>query len=371
MRTVALLALGLGALMLRGGTAPAGSIRPALTDVSISLPAGSTLLTSAIARSRDGLWFAAAERDRLGIYRWSRRRWVLDGAVRLPAELPFPNPGTTLSFTSVTRGGAPDFTAHAYGADTEWFALAAKVRGRWQIVPFDDQYRANDPFTFASGAVHGLIEGIFDASGAASGPTTFQWYRFAGNRFAPTEPPGGAAPCTQGALRAAAHWVRIPGDPLLQHIARRSPPTRFACADGWAVATDGRDMSVYEQNGRHWVKDYRPEEHRWLQVGVGSPRLVSSRIEFAMPRSLLIRLAQQVGVVITRAAREPSGRPWRLSPRQRAPIRLRVRPGETYYPPRTLFEGRSNVLTVTINEPTQGRHAMRFRWRSGAWVRSP
>jgi hypothetical protein len=332
--------------------------RPALAAVSLRFPAHSPMTTSGVARTRGGAWFAAAFASELRIYRWQHDRWRLDGAVQLPEEMPFPGPSTELSFTYVTDALAPDFTAHAWGADTAWFALVARLDGRWRIVPFDDQYRKRDPFTFASGASHHLIFGIFDASGSAGGPTTSQWYRFAHGVFVPTAPPQGLAVCSSTALGAAARWPLIPEDPLLRDIDQSFHPVRFACADGWALATDGRRLSVYEQEGRHW-----------LRVGVGSARLVGTQIEFALPRSLLNRLAHRIHVLVPPAPAEPASNQLPVfTRRQRAPITLRVRPGDSYYPPSSLFDGRPNLLTVTISSPTSGSHVMRFRWRNGAWI---
>jgi hypothetical protein len=141
---------------------------------------------------------------------------------------------------------------------------------------------------------------------------------------------------------------------------------------GWALATDGRNLSVYEQNGRRWADGYRPGDHLWLRVGVGSTDALGTRAEYAMPRSLLNRLARVIGVEIPAAPRAKSARgKFAFTRKQQAPITLRVRPGDAYYPPSSLFGGSGTTLTVTISSSaaTSGR-VIQFRWRDGAWVRA-
>jgi hypothetical protein len=233
------------------------------------------------------------------------------------------------------------------------------------MVPFDDQFGRRDPYTFAYGAEHHLIHGAFDVCGCAGGPTTDQWYRYAQGVFVPTNPPGEAAICSATALASARHWPRIPEDPLVRDIARPFRAVRFACADGWALATDGHKASVYEQHGRGLDE---PLGRRWLRVGVGLPRLIGTRTEFALPRSLLNRLAHRISVRIPPAPRERNGPP--LPPPTRwqiAPITVRVGPGDSYSGTE-LFDGRPKVLTVTISS-RRGTTATRFRWRNDGWVR--
>jgi hypothetical protein len=260
--------------------------RPAETSLSLAFPAASVVTTSPVVWKGGRAWLAVLVDDDLRIYHWQQRSWLLDGNVKLPPGFPGPQPsGGELSSTSLTGGTAPDFTAHFTGADTLWFAFAARLEGRWRIVPFDDQFGHRDPYTFAYGATQGRIQGIFDWCGCAQGPTTFQWYRFARTVFVPTAPPGPSPACSVTALSSASHWPTIADDPLVRHVARPFRYVRFACDVGWALATDGREVAVYEQRSVHW-----------LRVGVGTPRLLSTRTEFALPRSVLDRLATRIGV---------------------------------------------------------------------------
>jgi hypothetical protein len=342
--------------------------RPGLAEVPLRIPAGSLVATSNVAVRDGSAWFAVAVNHKLRVYRWRHARWGLDGTVELPRDLPTPDTaGEGLRFTSLTGGVTPDFTAHAWGADTAWFALAARSRGHWRIVPFDDQFGRRHAYTFAYGAEHHLIHGGFDSCGCASGPTTDQWYRFAHGVFVAANPPGQQAVCTAKALGAASHWPPLPYDPLVRGVARPFHVVRFACADGWALATDGHKVSVYEQHGPH-LND--PIGHSWLRVGVGTPLLVGTRTDFAMPRSLLSRLGAKIGVRFPPAQLEPtSPAAPRPTPWQRAPISVRVQPGDTYSAT-NLFDGRPKVLTVTITSRTSGRSVTRFHWRNGGWVRT-
>jgi hypothetical protein len=350
-------------------TAVSSHHQPALAGVSLRVPAASLVATSDVVWKDGSAWFAVAVDRELRIYRWRRVRWALDGTVALPQGMPVPGSGGgELRWTSITGAAAPDFTTHAWGADTAWFAIAARTRGRWHIVPFDDQFGPRHAYTFAYGAQHHLIHGGFDSCGCASGPTTDQWYRFSDDRFVATSPPAPQPVCSAAALTAASHWPPLPYDPLVRGVAQPFRVARYACADGWALATDGHKVSVYEQHGRH-LND--PVGHAWLRVGVGAPHLVGGRIDFAMPRSLLNRLGARIGVRFPPAPSEPpaSSAPLRRTLWQRAPIVIRIRPGDTYVTS-DLFDGRPKVLTVTITSRTSGRSVTRYRWHNRGWIRT-
>lgn len=334
--------------------------RPATGDVSLRIPAGSLVAISNVAWSHGNAWFALSVNGRLGMYRWRRRAWKLDGTVTVPREMPEPAAASgTLRFTSMTGGDAPDFTVHVWGADTAWFAMAARSRGRWRMVPFDDPFGRRHAFTFAYGAEHHLIHGALDACGCASGPTTEQWYRLADGVFVATAPPGMQADCSAHALANARHWPPLPYDPIVREVARPFRVVRFACADGWALATDGRTLAVYEQ----------PHGKRWLRVGLAAPSLIGSRTEFAMPRSLLDRLARRIAVEVPPAQPEPSFPRSSLPTRwERAPITVQLHPGDVLSSS-GLYDGSPRLLTLTITSRTFRTRVIRFRWRDGEWVR--
>jgi hypothetical protein len=245
----------------------------------------------AVASKAGSVWFASADGRALTIYRFDHLQPQIESRVSLPPGFPV-RPDGRLTPTSVIPGDAPNFALHQWGADTAWYALAARLDGRWRFVPFDDAASVRHRYTLALGAQHHLVHGIVDSCGCASGPTTHQWFRFARDVFVATTPPGGRADCSTTALYAAGHWPRLAYDPLLTSINRPLTISRFACAAGWALATDGRLVGIYEQRSRGW-----------LRVGIGSPRLVASRPEYAMPRSLLEHLAQRIGMSLPRLNR--------------------------------------------------------------------
>ena len=241
-----------------------------------------------VAAKAGNAWFAFVDGRALTIYRLDHLRLHLEGRTRLPPDFPV-RPDGRLTPTSVIPGGAPNFAVHEWGADTAWYAIAARVGGRWRFVPFDDPVARRHRYTFALGGRQRLIHGLVDACGCASGPTTEQWYRFVSGVFVATAPPGLHPDCSAKALGAAGHWPRLAYDPLLRFIGRPLAISSFACAAGWALATDGRTVAVYEQQRRGW-----------LRVGIGSPHLVGSSSGYAMPRSLLELLAERIGVALPR-----------------------------------------------------------------------
>jgi hypothetical protein len=346
--------------------ASSGGAGAAPPRVALEIPADSQVVTSSVAHKGGTSWFAVAVGLQLRIYRSHDDQWVIDGVADLPAEFPPPGEfGGTLGSTSITDSAAPDFTVLAYGADTAWFAIAARTGGSWHTVPFDDQYASRHEFTFAYGAEDGLIHGAFNACGCAPGPTTDQWYRFAGGVFVATGPPGEAAVCSAKALARANHWPPLSYDPLVRDVGVAVDPVRFACADGWAVAADVPDVAVYEQHGPNVNSQ---SGHDWLRVGFGTPHVVGTTIEYAMPRSLLDKLGAAIGVRFPPAKKQPSPPPkTTTAPWQRAPIPVRIGPGDTFTET-NMFENRPEVLTVTVRSRTAGSEVTHFRWRSGRWV---
>jgi hypothetical protein len=344
------------ALVVSGGASAAA---PATTRVALTIPAESQVVASKVAVRNGSSWLAVAVDNELRVYRW-QGRWTLDGTAELPGAFPAPGAfGGELAAAAITGSDAPDFTVQAYGADTGWFAIAAKTGGHWHTVPFDDELSSRDAFTFAFGAEDGLVHGNFDACGCAFGPTTDQWYRYAGGVFVAAGPPGQAAACTGKALAAASHWPASPGDPLVRDVARPFQVTRFSCADGWALATDGQNVALYEQHGPHLNT---PAGHDWLRVGIGSLQLVRTRVEYALPRSLLDKLGTGIGVRFPPGQLQPAPRPGSATAAwQRAPIAVAVGPGDAYSGPE--LGPRPAVLTVRLDSTVA-----RFSWRNGHWV---
>src|SRR5262249_8839466 len=146
-----------------------------------------------------------------------------------------------------------------------------------------------------------------------------------------TNPPGKPAPCSAVALTAAGHWPELPYDPLVRDVGDRVSVVRFACADGWALATDRHRVAVYEQHGPVLNQ---PVGRRWLRVGLGTPRQLGAAVDFALPRSLLRRLGHEIGINVAAASRQPTypNEP-SLTMWERAPIRVPFGPGDTYVAP--------------------------------------
>jgi hypothetical protein len=359
----AVLGLAVLTLVVAGGARAAG---PSATRVSLQVPADSQIVISKVAVENGTAWFAVAFGRELRIFRWHGDHWALDGTVDLPATFPAPGElGGDIQSTSITGSDAPDFEVFAEGADTPWFAIAAHIDGRWNLVPFDDEFGSRHSFTIAYGVEDGLLHGSWDACSCATGPTTDQWYRFADGFFTATNPPGVAATCSAAALAAAGHWPPLPDDPLLRNVAHPFHAVRFACEGGWALASDGHDVAVYEQHGPQVIS---PTGHDWLRVGVGTPHLLGTAIEYALPRSLLDKLGGEIGM------RFPAAKPVltpgpteHLSVWQRAPITVRIGPGDSFSET-DMFGSRPQLLTVTIGSHAAGRTVTQFRWRNGRWV---
>jgi hypothetical protein len=338
----------------------------AVPRVSLEIPADSQIITSGVVSANGGSWFAFAVGKQLRIYRTQDGRWTLDGSADLPRGFPMlGDPDENLGSTSITGSGVPDFTVLTSGADWASLAIVARIGGRWRVVPFDDQYAPRHGFTFAYAAEDHLIHGSFDARLFA--PTTEQWYRFAYGVFVAASPPGEAPACSAKALAAANHWPRPPlaPDPLVRDVAEPFHVVRFACADGWAIATDGHDVALYEQHGPNLNTS---TGHDWLRVGVGPPHLVGTTIEYALPRSLLDELGARIGVRFPAAKPEPTPSPQEPSkPWQRAPITVRIGPGD-HFSEEDMSGDRPDVLGAAACSRTSDCAVEQFRWRNGRWI---
>lgn len=364
---VVVIGLGLALTLTACGSSSPTASEISHTAVTLRIPASSLVATSPAVWKNGRAWFAVAVDNELRMYRWEHSDWALEGV----APLPFGNVQNSGDITTanLTGGATPDFVVHAYGADTLWLAYVAYLAGRWQFVPFDDQFRRRDQFTFGAGVKAQRIEGVFDPCGCASGPTTVQWYRLAARVFVATTPPGAHAECSRGALASAHSWPALPYDPLLRNVARQLKLIHFACADGWALATDGRSIGVYEQHGPN-LND--SSGHYWLRVGVGTPKIFGQETDFALPQSVLQMLARKIGVKLAQAS-PFSGKPQPGPPqslRERAPITVQVKPGDAYWTT-DLSAKHVNRLTVTTRSRTGVITRTRFSWRSGAWVKLP
>jgi hypothetical protein len=171
------------------------------------------------------------------------------------------------------------------------------------------------------------------------------------------------------ALSGARHWPPLPYDRLVRDISRPFHVRRFACASGWALATDGQNLSVYEQGGPGFKQ---PIGRHWLRVGVGSPRLIGTKVEFALARSVLNRLGNAIGVRLPPPAPVPSSEypPQALTDWQRAPISVSVRPAESYSTS-DLFLKRPRILIVHLRSGDGRTTITHFRWQDHRWKKQP
>lgn len=162
----------------------------------------------------------------LWVYRWSANGWAEQGTVQGWMG-PVMGGCCAVAAAALTGSGDPDFSIGSGGAaDTNWLAVASNVGGRWHLVPFEYGYSST---TVVNGLPRGRgVATMVDATSSAAGPTTWLYERYQGGAFRPAPPLGGAPPCTASALEAAA-------DPEGMYLPIMAF-SKFACADGWAVA---------------------------------------------------------------------------------------------------------------------------------------
>jgi hypothetical protein len=179
------------------------------------------------------------------IYRWSSSSWVPQGVVRGW----FGPIGGCCAIAAVSLTGShdPDFALTGGGAaDTNWLAIVSHAGDRWHLVPFDYGY-SDTTVVNGEPTAHGVYTEV-DASSAAGGPTTGLFETYQDGVFRPAGPPGPSAPCNLTALQAAAD----PGQLAVLEL------TRFACADGWAMATGtgagytGQVVGLFEAGKSTW-----------------------------------------------------------------------------------------------------------------------
>jgi hypothetical protein len=349
---------------------------PAAPSFIVHVTPGSHVFTSPVVRRGATRWLAiglamANRPTTLRVYRRRGAGWSLDGSVEV-TSLPAIE---GLGIASITRSGAPDFTLRAYGADTLWFAVVSRIGGRWRAARFDYQEGPTAAID-ACCVAHGLVKAEVDGCGCAAGPETYTWYRFDGRRFVPRAPPGPAAACTPGAL--ARGRPVLSGQPVVDadvfaHLATPFTVARAACADGWALATGtlggAARLGVFQQEGR-----------RWLRAGIGTPAAVGRRkLDFAAPRSLLVRLAARLHVRLGRAPRYGTGLddPSRdgLHGPEVGTVPVRLSPGSTFAESYVVKRhGLHWFATAVQSEPTAGGRRSTvavnvYRWVRRRWAR--
>lgn len=217
----------------------------------------------------------------LRVYRWGQAGWSERGAV---SGWMGPIGGCCgIAAVSLTGSAEPDFAMTGGGAaDTDWLAIVSDVGGHWHLVPFDYGYFDT---TVVNGqpTAHGVSTWV-DASSAAGGPTTSLFERYEHGVFRPADPAGPSPPCDEAALQSAA-------DPAQLAVLEFS---KFACADGWAVAIGtgagytGQVVGLFEANQSSW---------RTVELDNGDS-LGSDPGIYDIPLSLLDELASGLGPAV-------------------------------------------------------------------------
>jgi hypothetical protein len=368
---VALSAAGCGGSHVSVLPAPSGN------GVSFDVFPGAPFDVTRVVHVRGVSWFAAMDNGTVLVYRRSDGRWRRAGRVRTDVY-PFSGGGDSgLGRPALGTGSvAPDFTVLAGGADTQWFALIGRIRGKWQMARFD-YGRGPTAAIDAQGVVGRLVHGEMNGCGCAAGPETYTWFHFNGRLFVPDSPPGPAPVCSAAALDRAGLVTGGFRDRLNRHRALPFSVARSACGDGWALAAGtnagGDTLAVYEQHGR-----------KWLRAAVASPRVIGHGVfdEYAIPRSLLLLLGRRIHLrLFSRPMAsydygKPPVPPKLPTPRTTA-VRLAVAPG-TYYQESWLgccgpISHRWFAAMLESSRHAGGRRAVVsvfiYRWRHDRWDR--
>ena len=371
--------LGVAALAPGCSSAHRTEPRPRFA-LTVRLDPWSGYADSGVVRRGRTAWLAAVTSTATSpnvvrVYRRTRRHWELQGVVRLP-RMPAIRTGGYVAAVSVTRSGAPDFTVNTAGADTRWFAVVARVRGRWRAVRFEGNYGSPSEID-AAGVRHHLVEAETNGCGCAGGPETYTWYRFRDAAFVPASPPGAPAVCSPAALgraRPVMTWQPSVELELLGRLRRPVDVERVVCGYGWALASGRRDtvdvLALYEQAGRGW-----------LRAAVGRPQTMGRAPNaLAVPESVLRKLARRLGVPLGRTPHYadgwtyPTARDIRLTPlRERTKVSVSIDPGALYAADEAASHGARWFVTATeSNYRNDGRVAtvaVRIhRWRRKTWA---
>jgi len=218
------------------------------------------------------------------IYEWEASTWTTVGAVNGSFG---PVGGCcSISPEHLTASSAPDFASVSGGAaDTNWLSVLSDVGGSWHLVPFEYGYAET---SLVNGAPRGNeIVTMIDASSAAGGPTTYQVERYEDGAFVPTSPPGTQAPCSFLDLQVAADTGQL----------RVLTLSKFACADGWALASgtgagfSGQVVGLFQEDNGKW---------QLVQLDNGDSLGVDPWI-YDIPLSVLDQLASSLGAGLASA----------------------------------------------------------------------
>lgn len=229
----------------------------------------------------------------LSVYVWRAAGWALSGTVRGWMG-PVMAGCCGITATLLTGSHDPDFALTSGGAaDTNWLAVVSDAGGAWHLVPFSYGYTLT---TVVNGqpVAHG-VSTMVDATSSAAGPTTFLFEKYERGVFRPATPPGPAPLCTRAGLMGAADPEgAVPGYLSLLEL------DRFACADGWALASGtgpgytGRVVGLFEANNEGRVSSLATTSWRTVELDNGDS-LGSFPAIYDIPLSLLRKLANALG----------------------------------------------------------------------------
>jgi hypothetical protein len=222
-----------------------------------------------------GCFVSWNEPDTVEIDKLEQARWVHQATVVVRGGL-----WTYLGAAELTHSGVPDFiVSTGQGADWIPFSVIARFEGTWQLVPFDPEglgdYLIDAQLRVRDGLVHSYV-----ANGGGP-PATSLWYRFDGQRFVPTQPPGPAPLCTGSALDRARALI----DPQIWPRPVAFRVARFACLDGWALAVN--------TNGGYAL--YNQQAARWHRASTGTLQFTEGiATVYALPADLFATLEQRI-----------------------------------------------------------------------------
>jgi hypothetical protein len=339
--------------------ADAGALVIGLAGHEARLGAPGAEQASAVIRRSGKTWFVLAGADSadgvaasasaspypdgtLRVYSWGSAGWSEQGAV---SGWMGPIGGCCgIAAVSLTGSADPDFAMTGGGAaDTDWLAIVSEVGGHWHLVPFDYGYFDT---TVVNGqpTAHGVSTWL-DASSAAGGPTTGLFERYEHGVFRPADPAGPSPPCDGPALQSAAD----PGQYAVLEL------SKFACADGWAVAIGtgagytGQVVGLFESNQSTW---------RTVELDNGDS-LGSDPGIYDIPLSLLDELASGLGPAVQPALAI-------------APIIATQAMGGWPYLNGVMATGDGDWYVAekqTGSAEAPGADATVYRWSGSAWVK--
>ncbi|NNN20675.1 MAG: hypothetical protein HKL80_01560 [Acidimicrobiales bacterium] len=275
------------------------------------------------------------------IYTWIKTKWVQAGKVH--GYMGPVGPCCGIEAENLTGSHEPDFAITGGGAaDTNWLSIVSDVGGNWHLAPFDYGYSLT---TVVNGVPmdNGVSTELDDCS-CAGGPTTGLFETYQDGAFRPAMLPGPNPSCSLTALQNAA-------DPWETPIINL---TKFACDDGWAIATgtgvgfNGPIIGLFESYKGKWKE---------LELDNGAS-LGSYPGFYDIPLSLLDKLAGKLNAGFKAALASAS---------------IFAESDFTApYPDGIITVGSTSWLVVEMFASTTSNNLdlLIYRWSGSAWVES-